>query len=76
MFPNPASEQLTLVSKAQSEVLSVVIKDLSGRTLLNKEVKTNEFIANLDLSLPNGAYLITITNNLNEITSKKLIVAK
>lgn len=76
IFPNPASNQVSLVSKTEIETLNICIKDLSNRIIFNQTVKTTSFIANLDLSLVNGAYLITISNQKNEIVTKKLLIAK
>ena len=76
IFPNPASNQLSLVSKTETEILNISIKDLSNRIVHQETLKTIGFIANLDLSLVNGAYLITISNQKNEIVTKKLLVAK
>ena len=54
----------------------ISIKDLTGRTILNQNLKTIGFIANLDLDLINGAYLITLSNVNNEKITKKLLIAK
>lgn len=74
LFPNPATNQITIVSKAESESLKILIKDLTGRPILNQNLKTIGFIANLDLI--NGAYLITLSNSNNERVTKKLLIAK
>lgn len=76
LFPNPATNQITIVSKAESESLKILIKDLTGRTILNQNLKTSGFIANLDLDLINGAYLITLSNSNNEKVTKKLLIAR
>ena len=76
LYPNPADNAVTLVSKNESEVLNVIIKDMSGRTLLQQSLKTSGFMANLELPLANGAYLATITNSRNEKLIKKLLIAK
>jgi len=64
------------VSKIERESLKISIKDLTGRNILNQTLKTISFIANLDLDLINGAYLITIKNMKNETVTKKLLIAK
>ena len=64
------------MSKIESESLKISIKDLTGRNILNQTLKTISFIANLDLDLINGAYLITIKNMKNETVTKKLLIAK
>ncbi len=76
LFPNPAQNQLNIVNEKENELLKISIKDLSGRILLNKYLKTNGFIANLGIDLINGAYFITISNSNNETITKKLLIAK
>ena len=76
LFPNPATNQITIISKVESESIMISIKDLTGRTILNQNLKTSGFIANLDLDLINGAYLITLSNSNNEKVTKKLLIAR
>jgi hypothetical protein len=76
VFPNPAENHLSIRTNAKAEVLNIKITDLSGRLVLNQSVKTDNFIATLDLSLINGAYLVTITRSDNSYITKKLIIAK
>ena len=76
LYPNPATNQITIISKVESERLMISIKDLTGRSILNQNLKTIGFIANLDLDLINGAYLITLSNVNNEKITKKLLIAK
>ncbi len=76
LFPNPATDQLTIVSKNESEILLVSIKDLSGRVIETQRLKTSNFFVKLDMSLMNGVYLISVTNANNEKVIKKLIIAK
>ncbi len=76
LYPNPATHQLSITSSHADETLEVSIKDLSGRVMLNKALKLNGFIATLELGLINGTYLVTVTNNQHEQTTKKLIVDK
>ena len=75
-FPNPATNQITIVSNAENEDLKIIVKDLSGRTLQIQNLKTSNFISNLNLSLINGAYFITIANTKDEWVIKKLLIAK
>ncbi len=76
IFPNPTANTFNMESNLDNELLKVEIKDLSGRSILEQMVKTKDYIATLDLSLMNGAYLIIVTNSRNESIVKKLLVAK
>ena len=76
IFPNPASDQLTVLNSNDTEFIHIVIRDLSNRIVYKNKVKTNHFIANLELALVNGAYLITVINEKNETLTKKLLISK
>ena len=76
IYPNPTSHQLNITCKTENEILAITITDLTGRVMLETHVKTNGFIANLDLELPNGAFFITIENTNNDLVTKKLLIAK
>ncbi len=76
IYPNPATNQITIVSKTENEQLKIIARDLSGRAVLVMNLKTSNFIANLDLGLINGAYFITIANAKDEWVIKKLLIAK
>lgn len=76
LFPNPAQHQLKLVSKHIGEDLSITIADINGRVLVRKNIKTEAYIANLDLDLSNGIYFITIKNSNHEKVIKKLVISE
>jgi hypothetical protein len=74
IFPNPASNQITIKSKIPSEKLFVKIYDLEGRVLYDEQLRTHNLIASLDLHLLNGVYLVTVKNSNNESITKKLVI--
>jgi hypothetical protein len=74
IFPNPNNGRLNISSNVASEQLEIKIYDLSGRTLLTGELKLDGFLTSLDLTLNNGAYLISVSNQNNEKFIKKLLV--
>lgn len=76
LYPNPTSGELNIVSKNNSEQLTVIIKDATGKIVNQNNLQVSDFISNLTLNLDNGLYIITITNNRNERTVKKLVIAK
>ncbi|MBA2612574.1 MAG: T9SS type A sorting domain-containing protein [Bacteroidetes bacterium] len=76
LFPNPASNEFNIVSNAESENLTVIIRDVAGKILYNQRLRTSNFISKLDLNLINGIYFVTINNTNNESTTKKLVIAK
>ncbi len=77
LFPNPANNFVTLVSKNRNENLIIEVSDLNGKILLNKNIRTDDgYSGNLDLDLSNGMYFVKITNSKNEKTIKKLVISK
>jgi hypothetical protein len=76
LFPNPATDQLNITTKNECELVDARIVDLTGRTLFHQTVKSTEFIAKLNIELMNGAYFITLTNSVNEVLTRKLLIAK
>ncbi len=75
LFPNPTKGNFTLVSKAESEVLTVTITDIAGKLIYSNTVNTSNFIVNLDVNAKAGVYLINIKNSTNESITKKLVIA-
>ena len=76
LYPNPAQDKVIFTSNIETENLTISISDLTGRIILNQQVKTNRNITILDLSLINGAYIVRISSNQNKILTKKLLIAK
>ena len=76
IFPNPASNRVTIESNVPGDILMVEIRDLSGRLLFKQDLKTENFITNLDLNLIDGAYLVKITNSRGETLTKKLLISR
>ncbi|MDI1354906.1 MAG: T9SS type A sorting domain-containing protein [bacterium] len=76
LFPNPAQDQIRIVTRNESEWLKVKIKDLCGRVVFESNFGSKQFITTFNLSLINGAYFIEIINFRNESTTKKLLIAR
>lgn len=76
VFPNPASQQITIETNLTLENVIVQIIDMSGKLVLNEKI--NEFksytINCVDWS--NGVYLITLSDSKNNLYSSKLIISK
>jgi len=67
VYPNPASNKLTI----DSEAGIIQLTDLNGKVILTKEHNT---VSTIDVStLPKGLYLIHLQNK-NQITTKKIVV--
>lgn len=76
LFPNPAQNEITIVSKEQMEEIEISIRDVAGRVLLFNKLKTNEFSCHINLHLVNGIYFVSIRNSKNEKVNKKLVISK
>jgi hypothetical protein len=64
VYPNPTSSSLNLISK--SEINSIQIIDLSGRIIMQKELKAT-FETNLDVSHFNSGIYFAILNQSQKI---------
>jgi len=71
MYPNPVNDMLNI--QASQIIQSVSIRDISGKTLVNKSVNSNELkISMLDYAA--GVYIVEINlANHNKILKKLLI---
>lgn len=75
VFPNPAQDQLYIVTANSSEILQIMIADLTGRVVKRQELRISENKGILKLGLFNGAYLITIVNSQEETVTKQLLIS-
>lgn len=77
IYPNPAQNEIAILSSKKTEAALLTIKDLSGRVVLKFEQSLNKDITRLSLGLINGAYIISITDkSTNETYSQKLFITK
>jgi len=68
IFPNPAKSTITINLK-QNMKTEVFISDISGRILFEGNFNEPVFTINLN-KLPDGIYLVSITNNIERVTRK------
>lgn len=76
IYPNPANEYFYVKGKFSNEKLSVKILDINGRIIQTNTVETDGSKSKIFVDLINGVYLIQITNQENEIFTKKLVISK
>ncbi len=68
VYPNPAAERITVVGEWNSAVVSVSLRDLTGRELMAKSVfpEANSLPIELDRTqLPQGIYLLNVVQGDN-----------
>lgn len=69
VFPNPANDFITIDLGNYTEKAEISIYDISGKIVLNKTI--TEENAKLDISnIPNGMYLIKISDGINTFNGK------
>lgn len=72
IYPNPASNYLTIASDIKSEKVNVEITDVTNRSIKQTEVNFNNGDVSIDISdLINGVYFVRMNNVI-----KQFIVAK
>jgi len=76
LFPNPAIDELTIISKKESEKINITIVDVNRKLLLTKDLTMHNYQAEIKLNLINGVYFVILTNMDKERVVKKLIIAK
>jgi hypothetical protein len=72
IYPNPASDMITLLRKDDSEAV-VRIESIDGRAILEKSV--SGLLARISVStLPSGVYSLTLRSGINSFSSKITII--
>ncbi len=76
VYPNPATNRVMFTIPAQFQNATLRLSDLSGRLIRNIVGVQADRRCEMNVSdLPNGVYLITLSNSQN-IISKKLVINK
>ncbi len=76
LFPNPATNKLIIFGGKANEVITIDIKEVSGRNVLQKTIQVKSKGYELDLNLINGIYFVTLIDSENKVLNEKLIIAK
>ena len=73
VYPNPATQIITISAQENLSNAVVLIYDLSGKLVLQKDIHSIHKQTNLDISsLENGIYMIQVNNN-NRVSRFKLM---
>lgn len=74
IYPNPASELLTIEGLSSNKFYGVSLLSLDGKTIFESRMKAENSITNLSLpALANGIYFVRISNGTNFKTIKVLV---
>ena len=64
VFPNPTQEQLTISLETSEVVAQVNVVDVTGKTVMNKEINLVNGTSNLNVEhLENGMYIVRVSLN-------------
>lgn len=74
IYPNPASSLIHIAASHQVMMSSIVLIDITGRTLITENnLNTNTFTID-NHNLKNGIYFITINSNDGRSVTKKIVI--
>jgi hypothetical protein len=76
LYPNPASDHLTVRSSNAQEKIQIRIMDISGKMLFSGEVNTSNHHAQLQLNLQQGLYFTELKGENGNCSLIKLSVMK
>lgn len=75
LFPNPATNEFTILNGDNLENCFLTIVDLAGNLLIEKKLNSNQTKTSTQLLNP-GMYIYTIRNESKQLTLGKLVVTK
>jgi hypothetical protein len=76
IYPNPATNQVTVTIEGKSVNGKINLIDMTGRVVATQMVNTNETVINT-AALANGVYYVTYVADNAEVKLKsKLVIAK
>ncbi len=76
VFPNPTSNQLTIETAILLEDVTLQILDISGKLLLNENIKEFKTYSIDCSNWSSGTYLITLSDAKYDLYSSKLIISR
>lgn len=76
VFPNPASNQITIETTVLLEDVTIQILDIGGKLLLNENIKEFKNYTIDCSNWSNGTYLISLSDSKNDLYSSKLIITR
>ena len=71
MYPNPASDNLTIQLASSSEIATVNFYDYTGRLALSKDISTNDNKIDVN-NLASGVYILKVVTE-DKIGTQKFI---
>jgi len=72
VYPNPAKDEIRIVSKDKSDIRLIQLYDLTGRLIKDFKTESTEYKLNLT-SVPAGSYIIHVTTSEYNISAKVVL---
>lgn len=76
IFPNPASNQVTIESTVLLENVVIQVVDATGKMLLSQKIKEFKTYTIDCSNWASGAYVISLTDSKSSLYSSKLIISR
>lgn len=74
IFPNPTDGWLSVSWETANPLVKISLLDINGRILLGNVLPTGSLATQIDMSrYPGGIYLLQLTTNAGEVTSKRIV---
>jgi hypothetical protein len=75
VYPNPSSDVLTVLFDAQSENSNIMMTDITGKQVYNKQISSSSFTNHsVDVSnFTKGIYFLTVTNGSSRSVQKVVV---
>ncbi len=73
VYPNPAKDELRISNTSQFELLQIF--DLTGKVVIRKNITQEELSLNVS-KLEQGIYIMKLTNNEDEVITRKIEIIK
>lgn len=74
VYPNPASTHFSIAGKEIPVDAQIILTDLTGKTILSREIRTSQNIIVLPDDISTGTYVLQITGQNGLIYEDKLLV--
>jgi hypothetical protein len=74
VYPNPVTQPTFRLVTHQFGVSEILLKDMSGRTLLSQKAQPGENRISLPHNIQAGAYLLVVTTNSGQISQQRIMV--
>jgi hypothetical protein len=74
IYPNPAKDEITILSTSNCNISSIIIYDITGKTHFYREFNGTSCPVHLKLNLESGFYLIDLITTDNKHYTQKIII--